>query len=1028
MQIQEGAATRRALASSLSLVLVLASAWTVAAAPLAAGAPIEPAVLAQLDTKAETTAWIILKAKADLSPAYRMSDWDARGTFVVQRLTSVADTSQTGLRRMLAARGVAFEPFWILNAIKVRAGKALLDAVAARPEVARIIGDVVFRIPTPQPAAGEPSINSVEWGIDRIGAPEVWSEFSVRGEGIVVGTIDTGALYTHPAIVNQYRGNLGGGSFDHDYDWYDPSNACGNPSLTPCDNNGHGTHVLGTIAGDDGGGNQIGVAPGARWIAAKGCESGSCSTSALLNSGQWMLAPRNLNGQSPRADLRPHLVSNSWGSNSGGDTFYQATVQSWVASGIFPVFANGNAGPSCGTVGAPGSYPEAYGVGAFDSGNTIASFSSRGPAPATVGGQVKPDISAPGVSIRSSWNNGGYNTISGTSMATPHVSGAIALLWSAAPALVGDIATTRSLLDQTAIDVSNTTCGGTAGDNNVWGEGRLDAYAAVATSPRGPTGTLTGIVTVAGTSTPIAGATVSATGPSSRSTTTNGSGVYSLTLSVGTYSVSGSRFGYAASTVNGASVTQGTTTTQDLALTSLPTRSVSGTVRDADGAAVAGATVTILGTPITPATTNGGGAYSFPAVPEGDYSARAEPSGRCLTGVTRALTVGAANVAGFDFTLATKEDAFGYRCRVESTAFVNGSSALALSGDDAVAAVALPFPFTFYGTSYSTAFVTTNGFLSFAGSSTAWSNTTIPTTTTPNAAIYPYWDDLFVDASAGIYTATLGSAPNRQFVIEWRNVRYFGDSGRRVGFEVILNESGDVQTMYRDIASGDGLEMGNSATVGIENAAGTVALQHSANEAVLSTGLAVRYYRGAGDTTPPSTPGSFTATSNANGTTALLTWTASTDNVGVAGYRLWRDGAFVATLLASATSYNDGGRTPGATYGYELRAFDATGNQSAPASTSVTMTAGDTTPPTAPGNLRVTSLTKSKVTLAWNASTDAVGVAGYRIYRNGSLLATVTALSHTFSRGGTAATYYVVAFDAAGNVSAASNSVTVPKK
>jgi subtilisin family serine protease len=808
-------------------------------------APLDGTVTAALAAKGEATAWVVLKASADLSAAFAMKDWNARGQWVVDRLTSVADSSQAGLRRMLAARGVAFEPFWILNAIKVRADSATFDAVAARPEVAKIIRDVTFRIPDPRPGTQEATINTVEWGVANINAPSVWSTFGDHGEGIVVATIDTGVRYTHAALVNQYRGNLGGGSFDHNYNWYDPSSICGSPSLAPCDNNFHGTHTMGTIVGDDGAGNQIGVAPGAKWIAAKGCESSSCSTTALLNSGQWMLAPRDLNGNNPRADLRPHLVSNSWGNTNGGDTFYQAIVTSWVSSGIFPVFANGNSGSACGTVGAPGSYANSYGVGAYDINNVIAAFSSRGPAPSSVGGQIKPDISAPGVNVRSATNTGdtAYGIASGTSMATPHVAGAVALMLSAAPSLIGDIASTRALLDQTAIDVSDLTCGGTAADNNVWGEGRLDAFAAVDQSPRGPTGTLTGTVRDANTSAALAGATVAVTGPSSRTTTTNGSGVYALTLPVGQYDMTASTFGYVSGGANDLDVAEGGTTTQDLNLTPAASHSVSGTVRDADSTPISGATVTMLGTPIAPATTNGSGAYSFPSVPEGSYNVRAEPPSRCLAGQTSALTVGAADVTGFDFSLAAKQDAFGYRCRLEATSFVPGDTALGLSGDDVNLNVSMAFPFTFYGTSYTSVNVSTNGNLQFSGSSIGWSNGSLPSTAAPNGAIYPYWDDMYVDASAGVYTTTLGSTPNRQFVIEWRNVRYFGDETRRVSFEVILNEAnGDIQTMYKDITGGDGLEMGNSATVGIENQTGTVALQYSFNEAVLTSGLAVRYF------------------------------------------------------------------------------------------------------------------------------------------------------------------------------------------
>src|SRR5690606_15813165 len=177
--------------------------------------------------------------------------------------------------------------------------------------------------------------------IENIRASEAWEAFGTRGEGIVVANIDTGVEFDHPALVNQYRGTQGEGMYDHNYNWFDPSNICGFPSEAPCDNEGHGTHTMGTIVGDDGGDNQIGVAPGAQWIAAKGCEDFFCSFEALLSAGEWILAPTDLNGENPRPDLRPHIVNNSWGGGAG-DEFYRGIVQAWVAAGIFPVFANGN--------------------------------------------------------------------------------------------------------------------------------------------------------------------------------------------------------------------------------------------------------------------------------------------------------------------------------------------------------------------------------------------------------------------------------------------------------------------------------------------------------------------------------------------------------------------------------------------------------------------------------------------------------------------------------------------------------------
>jgi subtilisin family serine protease len=443
----------------------------------------QPGVL-ESAARGDITAWVLLHEKANLAPALKMADL-ARGTYVYRTLREVADRTQADLRAELDGRGVNYKSFWIANAVRVTAGQGVLLDIAARPEVKAIYPEWSFHIPAPQPGIDEPRIDAIEWNIVRIGASRVWNNFNVRGEGMVVANIDTGVQYNHPAVVQQYRGNLGGGNFNHNFNWEDPSNVCGNPSNVPCDNNSHGTHTMGTMVGDDGnpGANQIGVAPHAEWIACKGCETNSCSSSALLACAQWILAPTNLAGQNPNPALRPHVVNNSWG-GGGGDPWYQASVNAWVASGIFPQFSNGNSGPGCNTSGSPGDYVNSYSAGAFSISNAIASFSSRGPS-AFGGGEIKPNISAPGVSVRSSVSipPNGYASFSGTSMASPHVAGTVALIWSKSPATVRQIAATRALLDSTARNISNLQCGGTAADNNVWGEGKLSAIGAVANAP-----------------------------------------------------------------------------------------------------------------------------------------------------------------------------------------------------------------------------------------------------------------------------------------------------------------------------------------------------------------------------------------------------------------------------------------------------------------------------------------------------------------------------------------------------------------
>ncbi|MGH2657205.1 MAG: carboxypeptidase regulatory-like domain-containing protein [Actinomycetota bacterium] len=820
------------LALALSMALVAPSSAAPDAGAQEPNAKIEQKVFDDLEAgRGTATFWALMREKADLDRAPSIEDSDARGEFVYRELTSTADRTQADLRRFLTRRGVDFEPFWIANTIKITGDEALLREVAARPDVERILADRRFELPKPAPGEDLPRINVVEWNIDRVRADEVWAGFGVRGEGIVVAHIDTGAQFDHPALVQQYRGNLGGGSFDHNYNWFDPSNVCGNPSLVPCDNNGHGTHTTGTAVGDDGdpGPNQIGVAPHARWIAAKGCETNFCSTAALLASGQWVLAPTDLQGENPRPDLRPHVVNNSWG-GGGGNPWYQPTVDAWIASGIFPSFSNGNSGPSCGSSGSPGDYVQSYSAGAFDINDNIAGFSSRGPS--AFESELKPNIAAPGVGVRSSVPGNGYASFSGTSMAAPHVTGSVALIWSAAPAIERQIDATRTLLDDTAVDTSNLTCGGTADDNNVWGEGKLDALAAVENAPIGPVGSVEGTVTDAATGSPIEGARVEAVGPITRTVMTDATGHYSFpVLSVGSYEVTASKFGYLSQTAT-VQVNEAETTTQDFALQPAPSHTVSGHVRDTDGEAVANGTVTILGTPIPPATTDADGFYSFDSVPEGTYDVRAE-SGRCFDPQTQELVVDGDET--LDFTLPLRTDDFGYFCQVVEPNYIEGDTPLGLSGLDAWTEVPLPFEFPFYGEFYDTTFASTKAYVNFLQGNVFFVNSAIPSSGPPNGAIYAFWDDLNVDSAASTWKATLGEAPNRRFVIEWRNVSFFGDSSRRVDVEIILHEgSGRILTQYRNIAE-DGREQGNSATIGVENADGSDALQYSFNEAVVDS-------------------------------------------------------------------------------------------------------------------------------------------------------------------------------------------------
>lgn len=785
--------------------------------------------------------WVFMKDQPSFTAARAMKDWAARGRMVYGGLTSTAARSQAPLRQWLASRKVEHKAFWIVNAIKVIADQGIVDEIAKRSDVAKIVADPTVTLiqPIRSTRTDKNVFQAIEWGLENIGAPRVWEEFGVRGEGIVVADIDTGAEFTHPAVVRQYRGNEGDGVFNHDYNWFDIIGDCID---APCDTFAHGTHTLGTMIGEDESGeNQIGVAPRAQWIATRPCDV-SCSMENFIRSGEWVLAPTDRSGQNPRPDLRPHVVNNSWGF-TGGDDFYLAIVRSWVDAGIFPAFAAGNEGSSCSTLRSPGDYGESFTVGAHDIDNNIAFFSSRGSS--LFDGSVKPDLTAPGVFVRSSVPGGGYEFFDGTSMATPHVAGAVALLWSAAPALVNDIEATRAILEQTAINVEDLSCGGTIEDNNVWGEGRLNAFEAVNQAPRGPTGFLVGIVT-SETGDPIGNATLRVTGEiGTRTTRTSPEGTYTLRLPVGSYSATVSAFGFITEAVNDVQVGEDSTTTLDFALALAPAFSVSGTVRDHLGAPLPGATVSVRGTPLEPAITDENGQYTLPAVPQGEYDLGAS-AGQCFEAATAHVVVEADVVA--DFSLGLRVDAAGYQCRPVPFEFIEATHLLDLTSFSSSVIMQLPFSFGHYGAVYDQVTVAAPGYITFNPDPFGDSfNQPIPTPFTPNAAVFAFWDDLWIEPgfAGSVFTETVGEAPNRRFVIEWRDAAVQFDTSQNVRFEIVLHETGEIGLAYHT-ASPSALQRGGSASVGLEDETGSVGFQYSFNQPVLDSGTALLF------TSPPA--------------------------------------------------------------------------------------------------------------------------------------------------------------------------------
>jgi len=570
----------------ISLLLPALLAGSVVGAPGAQAATaratqaakVEPALTARLDA-GRSDFWVRFARQPELKSAARITDWKARGEAVVATLRGKADSDQATAVKTLRDAKADYVSLYIDNSIYVRNGSPELAAkLASDPEVLSLWAPRTFSVPKDEIVSKDAPKTKLaagpELGVKAIHADQVWTRYQATGQGIVIGSIDTGAQYDHPALVSSYRGNNGDGTFTHDYNWFDPARVCATDA--PCDNVGHGSHTTGTMVGDDHNGRQIGVAPGARWISAKGCETDRlCTDVALGLSAQWMLAPTKLDGSDPDPSKRPNIINNSWGSPVS-NPWYQEYVRQWVAAGIFTTYAVGNAGPGCATAGSPGDYPEAYAVGAVDIDGSIASFSSRGNPTRD---DIKPNIVAPGILVTSSLPGDRYGIINGTSMAAPHVSGAVALLWSAAPQLSGDIAATRALLDRTARDHDDTSCGGTASDNNVYGEGMLDVYEAVSDAPRPNAGLLTGTVTDSAGE-PVARARLSA--PNSNVVTTGADGTYQLYLDAGDHDVSVQTFGYDTQHF-AAHIEAHGTTTKDFQLVTTPRATLSGLVRDGSG-------------------------------------------------------------------------------------------------------------------------------------------------------------------------------------------------------------------------------------------------------------------------------------------------------------------------------------------------------------------------------------------------------------------------------------------------------------
>jgi len=590
-------------------LLTAAMALALMAKPMTAQASnIDPALQAHLASNSgETRVLVLMKDVPRFNIQARTSGVQEDRTETLKAFRANAQEAQAGLLSSLDQNLFsASEPvktFWLANIVALTANEALINQIADRDDVRGVflnetvtLDSAAGEIPKREQmildraAAGEKvkgDTAEFTYGLIKLKVPEMRNVYHLTGQGVTVGILDTGIDANHPDLVGR---TLAFKDFI-------------NNKTEAYDDHGHGTHVAGTIGGGNTSGLAIGLAPNCKYVVGKIFgSSGSSTEEAILAGMEWIADP---DGNAETADA-PALVSNSWGGGPGRTAFLDA-VKKWVALGIFPSFAAGNSGPGAGTCGTPGGFLESFAVGATDENDGIASFSSRGPVTWNGETYIKPDVSAPGVNITSAKPGGGYQGMSGTSMATPHVSGLLALLYEANPGMTIDQA--RGILEGTSQDL------GDAGKDNNFGMGRVDSLASAAIVVSG--GKVIGTLTNSSTGAGVAGTiTVAENGLSIK--TDRETGAFQAILPEGTYTLSAKSFGY--ETSSGTTVVVAPQSETQVSITLAPAASgiLSGTVVSEETGEPLSAEISVLDTPLDPVSTADAGVFSV-SLPAGSY-------------------------------------------------------------------------------------------------------------------------------------------------------------------------------------------------------------------------------------------------------------------------------------------------------------------------------------------------------------------------------------------------------------------------
>jgi subtilisin family serine protease len=438
-----------------SLTLMLAAAFATTAAAASVIDSDLAALLAEMAPDEEVGVIVELRDRPNLAQFRHLVRKD-RLRKVVREMKNHADRHLPRLETDLQALGGRkHRRLWAINGIAASMPAARVARLANLPSIASIRYDA----PMQAPDAGTGTPAPAEWNLTAVEAPALWA-LGYSGSGVVVASMDTGVDGMHPDLAAKFRGGSNS--------WFDPHGE----HATPYDAHGHGTQTMGIMAGGAVGGTAIGMAPDAQWIAFKQYDDAGLSSFSRIHEGfQWLLDPDG----NPDTDDVPHVVNASWGFAGLANqciSEFNNDIALLKDAGIAVVFSAGNDGPGTATSVSPANNVQAYSVGATDSSNTIAYFSSRGPS--ACDGSVFPTLTAPGVNIYTSdLSFGGlplYAYVDGTSYAAPHAAGAMALLAGAFPnATVAEI---EAAARASAQDL------GVPGADNAYGAGSLRVRAA----------------------------------------------------------------------------------------------------------------------------------------------------------------------------------------------------------------------------------------------------------------------------------------------------------------------------------------------------------------------------------------------------------------------------------------------------------------------------------------------------------------------------------------------------------------------